>query len=215
MISIINISQFNEIVKGIKAMKADFVYVKGNTLYGTDNNCVTLKTYTMETSVAVSPFTIITKTLSTAFYNGIIDVNIIIDTDINKMYCASNKSAVDDYQEMITLDLNHKIESIIASLSFDIHNPMGMIVDFGDITDDEYFERFKTIKSGDGADLYIPNGNNNYQMYLYSGAIPMVKADRVCFKAYDLGTTFIGNFTIIKKKTSPINLYFRFVKLMA
>lgn len=213
MNDMINISDFNEIVKGIKAMKADLVYVKGNTLYGTDNNFTLLKTYILNTVIPVSPFTIITKTLSSEFFNSIIDVYIKIDTDINKIYCSANRGAVEDYPEMISTKYNDRIESIIANLSRDINPPFARPIYFGEITNDENFQRFKTIKSGEGADLYIPCGNSEYGLYLYSGAIPMVKADRIYLHIFDLGNTFIANFQIVKKKDSSVNLYIKYVKL--
>lgn len=213
MISIINISQFNEIVKGIKAMKADLVYVAGNTLYGTDNNCMTLKTYVLDTFIPVEPFTIVTKTLSSEFYNRIIDVNISIDTDINKIYCTANKSSVDEFPEMINNSFNDRIKNIVNNLTRDICNPMTRIIDFGEITNDEYLQRFKSIKSAEGADLYTPNGNSTYGMYLYTGAIPMTKSDKISLKVYDLGNTFIAEYIIYKKKINPVSLCFRFVKL--
>lgn len=213
MNNIINISHFNEIVKGIKAMKADLVYVKGNVLYGTDNNFITLKTYTMDTIVPINPFTIITKTLSSEFYNGIIDVYLNIDTNINKIYCTANKSAVDDFPEMINNSCNDRIEAIINNLNGDMNFPMCKIISFGEITNDENFQRFKTIKSSEGADLYIPCNNTTYGMYLYTGAIPMVKADKIYLTIYDLGSTFIANFRIDKKKLNPVNLWFRYIKL--
>lgn len=213
MISMINISDFNEIVKGIKAMKADLVLVNGNTLYGTDNNFTTLKTYVMDSTILVEPFTIITKTLSSKFYSSIIDVYINIDTDINKIYCASNKYAVEDYPEMISTAINDNIYSIINNLKFSTNNPLCKIVELGEITNDIYFEEFKTIKSGEGARLYTPTGNIEYGLYLYSGAIPFTKSDKIYLRIYDEGNVFIGNFQVIKKKHNPINLYFRYVKL--
>lgn len=213
MNNIINISDFNEIVKGIKAMKADLVYVKGNTLYGTDNNFTILKTYEMNTTIPINPFTIITKTLSSEFYNGIVDVYLNIDTEINKIYCTANRSAVEDYPEMINNNFNYRIEQIIKNLTADIYNPFVRIETFGDITNDDNFQRFKTIKSGEGADLYMPYGNSIYSMYLYSGCIPMTKSDRITLRVFDLGTTFIACFEIDKKKGSFVNLYIRYVKL--
>lgn len=210
---ILNIEDFNEIVKGIKAMKADLVYVNGGMLFGTDNNFTILKTYTIDTIIPIDPFTIITKTLSSEFFNNITDVYITIDTDSNKIYCPGNESRFIDYPDMINTYYNYKIESIINNLYRDINSPMTKIIEFGDITNDENFQRFKTIKSAEGADLYIPCGNTTYGMFLYSGAIPMAKADKVSLCEYDLGNVFISHFTILKKKLNPINLYIRYVKL--
>lgn len=207
---IINISEFNEIVNGIKGMKADLVCVSGNTLYGTDNNFTILKEYVMDTYIPVEPFTIITKTLSSEFYNNITDTNIVIDTDINKIYCANNTSRLEEFPEMINNTFNSKIERLILSLSNSLNINS---IDFGEITNDEHFQRFKSIKAGEGADLYNPKGNTMYGMYLYSGAIPLTKQDKLYLEIYDGGNTFIANFIVHKKKLNPIKIYFRFLKM--
>lgn len=213
MNNIINISDFNEIAKGIKSMKADLVYVKGNTLYGTDNNFTILKTYILDTIVPIKPFTIITKTLSSEFFNSIVDIYIKIDTDINKIYCTANRSIVEDYPEMINNRYNDRIESIVSNINLSTNSQFTRCIYFGEITNDENFQRFKTIKSGEGADLYIPCNNTEYSMYLYSGAIPMIKSDKIILNIFDLGNTFIANFQIIKKKNNIVNLYIKYVKL--
>lgn len=213
MKNLINISDFNEIVKGMKAMKADLVYVKGNMLFGTDNNFTILKSYTLPNNIPIEPFTIITKTLSSEFFNNIIDVCLVIDTDSCKIYCPGTESRFEDYPNMISTIVNSKIEIIINNLYRDLYSPMIRKIQFDEITEDEYFQRFKSIKAGEGADLYIPFGNTQFGMYLYSGSIPMVKADKIYLNCYDLGNTFIAEYIIQKKKLGPIYLYFRYVKL--
>lgn len=208
----INITEFNEMVAGIKAMKADLVYVCGNMLYGTDNSFNTLKTYMMNCKISVEPFTVITKSLSTDFYNSIIDTYITIDFDENTMYCSTNRIN-NEKAPVINATLHNKIQLIINSLNNSINIPNINTIDFGDITNDINLERIKNIKSGDGAVIYNPNGNSIFGMYLYSGAIPMTKSDKLGLRIYDLGNTFIANYIISKKKSNPVNLYFRFVKL--
>ncbi len=51
MINIINISNFNEIVAGIKALKADLVCIYGDILIGTDNTKTNIKIYKMNTPI--------------------------------------------------------------------------------------------------------------------------------------------------------------------
>lgn len=208
---IINISDFNEIVKGIKAMKANLVMVDCDTLYGIDNNCTILKIYKMNTPIPAEKFIIITKTLNTEFYNNLTDVDIIIDLDINKIYCPNNKSYIEDKPMMIDNSNINKILSMYYNLFCDTSN--SEIIAFNDITDDENFIKIRNIKSAEGAKLYYPKNNINYAMYLYNGAIPMVKADKISLIIYDSGKTFISNFIIYKKKSNPVNLYFKFVKL--
>lgn len=212
MKNIINITHFNEIVNGIKAMKADFVLVRGKELLGTDNSCTMLKTYTMNLEIPAEPFTIITKTLSSNFYNSITDTNIIIDTDINKIYCPDNKSFVDGLvHNMIDNNMNDIINKIYYSLNASIIGVNS--IDFGEITNDEYFEIIKNLKAPQGAAPYYPKGNSEYSMFLYSGALPVTKSDKVYLKGYDLGKIFISNFTVQKKKMNDVNIYFRFIKI--
>lgn len=213
MKSLINIEDFNEIVKGMKAMKADLLYVRGKELFGTDNNFTILKHYMMPNIIYSEPFTIITKTLSSEFFNNIIDVYMTIDTDCYKMYCPGTESKFNDYPNMINNSVNYRIEGIINNLNRDLSYPMTRKIEFGEITEDQYFQRFKIIKSGEGAELYNPLGNIEFGMYLYSGSIPMVKSDKIFLNCYDLGNTFIAEYIIQKKKLNPIYLYFRYIKL--
>lgn len=208
---LIKISDFNEIVNGIKAMKADLVLVDGNTLYGTDNNCIMMKKYIMNTTIPSERFVIITKTLTTEFYNNITDVNIIIDLDTNMIYCPNNISYIEDKSNMINNKFIYKIQQMRFNLEYDISH--SEIKSFNEITNDINFEKLRNVKSADGAILYYPNNDIEYGMYLYSNAIPMVKADKAHLTIYDNGKTFIANFTIYKKKINRIDLYFKFVKL--
>lgn len=208
---IINISDFNEIVNGIKAMKADLVMIQGDILIGTDNNCTMIKQYKMNSVIPVDNFVIITKTLSTEFYNNITDVNIVIDLEMNKIYCPNNVSYVEDKPEMIDNSYLWRIQQMYSNLTQDMHRSRFNVI--GEITNDPNFERIKAIKSAEGADLYCPKSDNNFAMYLYSGAIPMVKADKIHLTIYDTGRTFIANFHIVKKKINPVDVYFKFVKM--
>ena len=208
---ILNISDFNEIVNGIKAMKADLVLVKGDTLCGTDNNCTMIKTYKMNTNIPADSFVIITKTLSTEFYNNITNVNIVIDLEMNKIYCPNNVSYIEDKPEMIANSYIWRIEQMCSNLTQDMHRSRFNVI--GEITDDPNFEIIKSIKAADGAALYIPKGDKSFGMYLYSGALPFVKADKIYLTIHDTGNTFIANFNIVKKKVNDVQIYFKFVKL--
>jgi hypothetical protein len=50
-------------------------------------------------------------------------------------------------------------------------------------------------------------------MYLYSGALPFVKADKIYLTIHDTGNTFIADFNIVKKKVNDVQVYFKFVKM--
>lgn len=210
---IINISIFNEIVKGIKAMKTDIVLVSGNTLIGTDNSYTMLKTYTMDINTNIPDFVIISKTLSSEFFNNIIDTNIVIDTDIKKIYCPNNKSYILDKPEMLFVDnMIATISAISCRLHTDIQNPI-KYYNIGDITNDEQFQIIKELKASKGSCLYIPNNMMEFGMYLYSGAIPMTESDKINLEIFDLGNVFIAQYRVSKKKSNDVNVFFRFVKL--
>lgn len=217
MKNIINISQFNEIVTGIKAMKADYVVVEGDRLYGTNNTFSTFKFYNLPCYIPVPAFTIITKELSSKFFSNIIDTNIVIDTDTNKIYCPNHTAYASEANPMIDNSLTHRILSISERFYKDHmeceRNPSRMI-NIGEITDDIAFQRIKEMRAADGAELYIPKGISTYAMYLYSGALPITKSDKVYLYIEDLGNTFISTFSIHKKKLNPVQVNFRFIKII-
>lgn len=209
---IINISEFNEIVNGIKAIKSDYVCIYNDLLLGTDYTMSTLRIYKMPIVISIPSFTIISKELSSNFFSNIIDTNIVIDFDESKIYCPNNKSYADVSNPMLNNLLGPVIDSIYNRLRDNI-NTSFKFIDFGYITEDESFQQFKTIKAADGSILYEPNGNSEYGMYIYSGSLPLNKNDILSLAIYDSGSTFISEFTVYKKKLNPIKVYFRFAKL--
>lgn len=212
MKNIIKISEFNEIVKGIKAMKADYVCVYNDTLIGIDYTASMIKIYKMPLPIPVQVFTIITKELSSKFFSNIVDTNILIDFDESKIYCPNHKAYADESGPMID---NNKTDIILSMYGrlIDSISKVHYIKSFGYIDDEEGFQRTKNIRSADGAILYEPGNICSYGMYIYSGAIPVNKADSTTLDIYDQGMTFISKFTVYKKKSNPIEIYFRFAKL--
>ena len=212
MINKLNISYFNEMVAGIKALKADLVCVYGDFLIGTDNTNTNLKIYKMNNPVPLSPVVIITKELSSKFFSNITDTELIFDFDKCKIYCDNNKSFIDDCNIMLdiknTANFVHRFDNLHTLLSVSYN-----VIQYGDITEDPNFQEYKTLKASDGAKIYYPNGNKEHGMYLYSNAIPLNKSDKVELNVCEHGDTFIGNFIVYKKKLNPINVYFRFIKL--
>lgn len=212
---ILNIAEFNEIVSGIKALKSNYVTVKGNMLLGLDEQNTHLKTYNMNTNITIPPFTIITKELGAKFYANITDTNIIIDTDMCSIYCPNNLSYANEVGPMISfgncLSSSQMIYDRIMIELFNITNN-GKIL-YKEITDEPGFLEINNLKSSAGAKIYIPEVDNTYKMYLFKGAIPVNKSDKVFLTIYDLGHTFIGKFTVHKKKLNPVDVYFRFIKI--
>lgn len=215
MKNVLNISYFNEIVKGIKGMKSDLVCINSGLLIGTDNTMSNLKIYNTNIFIPLTDCTLIVKELSSEFYANITDTEIVFDFDEGKLYCPNNKSYADNRINTMMTDstITDMIMYRYSKLINTIHNPCIKIVDYGDITNDEYFQQYKDLKAAEGARLYLPNGNEEYGMYLYNGAIPLNKSDKVSLCFYDEGQTFISKFTVYKKKLNPIDVYFKFVKL--
>ena len=209
---VLNIEDFNEIVNGVKLLKTKYVCVVGNTLIGSDDQGTFISTYQMNRVIPLQPFTLITKELKTEFYNNITDTTIIIDTDICKLYCHNNLSYIEKCDPMIDLYYAQLLLMKYDSLNRNISNRQ-TITYTKEITNDINFLDIQAMKSSDGARLYIPEGGEQYGMYLYKGIIPVNKNDKVFITVYDYGATFISNFTIYKKKMNPVNVYFRFVKL--
>lgn len=212
MKNIIKISEFNEIVNGIKAMKADYVCIYGDLLIGTDYTMSSLKLYKMNTTIPIQPFTMIPKELSSKFFANITDTDIVIDNDESKIYCPNNKAYANEANPMIDNNMTNSIINIYFRL-IDSINKVYYTKSFGCIDNDPGFQKTREIKAADGAILYEPNGNISYGMYIYSGAIPMNKADSTSLDVYDQGLTFISKFTVYKKKLNPVEVYFRFSKL--
>ena len=207
---ILNIAEFNEIVNGIKALKASYVTVAGDLLLGLDEQNTHLKTYHMNINISIPPFTIITKELGTKFYANITDTNIVIDTDICKIYCPNNLSYANEVGPMVSID-NLPAAMIHDRIMIEILNTSKTL--YKEITDEPGFLEINNLKSSAGAKVYIPEVDNIYKMYLYKGAIPVNKNDKVFLTLYDLGNTFISKFTVCKKKLNPVDIYFRFIKI--
>lgn len=213
MKNILRISDFNEIVKGIKAMKSDLVCVYKNQLIGVDNTMSVMKIYNMSKEIPIEPFTIITKTLSSEFYSNITDTEIVIDTDNCNIYCPNNVSYAEN-KIMINLFVTNNIINRYLSISGSIvYSFSNNLIEFGDITNDLNFDIIRNLKAADGARLYCPNGNKEYGMYLYNGALPINKSDKIYLNIYDQGTIFISVFIIDKKKVGKVTVIFKFIKL--
>lgn len=212
MINIINISYFNEITTGIKALKSDIVCIYGDKLIGTDNTNTNIKVYKMNLEVPLAPVSIITKELSSEFFSNITDTEIIFDFDQCKIYCPNNKSYADNSKPILNTIITPNLVYRYNNLNLELGEAMS-VIDIGSIDNDSNFDYIKSLKAADGAKLYCPFGDDAYGMYLYSGALPLTKSDKVDLKIYNYGITFIGNFTVYKKKLNPINVYFKFVKM--
>lgn len=209
---IIKIDAFNEIVNGTKAMKADYICVYNDLLIGTDYTMSSIKTYRMNASIPLNPFTIIPKEFSSKFFANITDTDIVIDTDESKIYCPNNKTYADESNPMIDNSITNNIIDIYYRLMNTI-NQVYYIKSFGCIDSDPGFQKIRDLRAADGAILYEPNENISYGMYLYSGSIPVNKSDSTSLQIYDQGLTFISKFTVYKKKLNPVDIYFRFSKV--
>ena len=208
---ILSIYEFNEISKGIKAVKSDYCCVYCDKIYGIDSTFSKVVLYQLPFRFIYPPFIIFNKTLNKEFYNNITDINVILDFNISKIYCPNNKKYAKTIDsQMVSWDMNNNTINKIQGLLLEKNS--GKIIDFGDITTD--FEVIKSLKSADGAKPYNPKGNIEYTMYLFSGALPLNKSDTISLKIYDISNNiFISEFTVDKKKIGLINVYFKFIKL--
>ena len=79
--------------------------------------------------------------------------------------------------------------------------------EYGDIT--EELQELFNMKKVDGSMLYNKDG---YIMTLIYGSLPLNKSDKVSLAIYNMGTTFVARFNVIKKNTT-ITTFIRYIRI--
>lgn len=203
---IMKVSEFQEILKYIKAIKEDIVLVYENKIIATPFNKTLLRVVQLPFNVSV-PFTIIYKNISSSLLTGLTDINIILDFDINKIYCDNNKSIIDNEKELIyPLDTNiiAWYEDMIRKLPYGIHKNLGYI------TEDPMFILKDKISTHDGCRFYK---NSGYIFSIYSGLLSVNSKDKVSLDVFDYRNTYIAVFGVYKQKLNPIYTFIRYLNL--
>lgn len=204
----INIKQFNLLIKTMKAMKCEMYMVFPDRIIGSDINCITLTEVFLNTGIEHRSASI----------------------EINKESLKAMEEAAKNYTA------THSKEEI-ENASFDIlfsylgiarisdpplfisYNKligeMGRCVDTKlNIREDEEFENCLSLKSKDGMSLYIAKGYYGiYPISIFTGLLPINKKDKVSLEIYEnTVSTFLAKF-IIDKGFIIINKYIKYIYL--
>lgn len=193
------INEFLQIVEICKAMKCDYVCIQEGVILGTDStfsslikvNCV--NPYIHNITFKNQDLQAFTKVIQGTEYVTI------------------------DYTRNCIIDQSEE-NSIIFSTDNNIHNlrvsmmtRIGGEILYPNLREDPEFERCLALKSAQGAVMYI---KDKYCMSLFSGLLPINKADKVDLVIHPENGYFIATFQIKKKKPSiDMSCSFRYLYL--
>lgn len=194
----INILEF--LFKVSKEVKSPLIYIKGNDLYGTDEQFVYLKHTKIDNMYGIN-ISFVSKDMNTFLKN--VDLNEIKFVSQNILY-----SSFDNTLEINNMDMIMNIERMITSLSniTNSYNPL-LVENVRDIQD---FENILAYKSADGIGIFR---YNHYVMTIYNNLLPIKKADKLDLVIYDLNNrSFLSNF-LIKRKKQIIEVYIMYLHM--
>lgn len=204
----INIKQFNLLIKTMKAMKCDVYMVLPDRIIGSDANYITLTETYLNTGIdhRSTSIEINKESLKTM-------------EDVAKNYIASHsKEEVDNasFDVLFSYFGIARISDPPITITYNkLISSIGRLLDArADIREDEEFEKCLSLKSKDGMSLYIYKGYNGiYPISIFTGLLPINKKDKVSLEIYN---SEIGTFTvkfIIDKGFAIINKYIKYINL--
>lgn len=195
----INILEY--LFKVSKEVKSPLVYIKGNDLYGVDEQFVYLKHTKIDNIYGIN-IAFVSKDMNTFLKN--VDLNEIKFVGENILY-----SSFDNTLEINNMDMINNIERMAMSIAnMTSYCPTKLTV--SNMRELEDFENIMTFKSADGIGIFR---YQNYVMTLYNNLIPMKKADKLELTIYDLNErSFLSNFSIVRKK-SRIEVYIMYLHM--
>lgn len=197
-----------EISNAAKALKQKEFLLKDCILYGVDN----IQNYLIHTNnlfdklnTEINNVIINTRELS-AFIKAITtEEQFELINDINGYFIKT------DYGDcilrfIVNINYNNMIANKIIKMSMINFN------DIGDVTND--LGRVFEMKKADGVYYYNKIINNiSYFMTLFSGLLPLNKADKISLSIADSDlSTFISKFTVLKKKYSIV-IYLAYLRV--
>lgn len=195
----INILQ--ELLKLAKELKATYVYIKENYIYGVDEGFVYLKVMEFNNIYNIN-ISFVVNDMATFIKN--VDLNETKLPTPNLLY-----SSFDNTLEINNISMINTIESMINSLSFNMNMSQKRII-LEPIRGIQDFEYILESKSADGSSIFR---YNNYNMTIFKNLIPIKKSDKVYLTIYDIDNTkFLSNFTVDRKKTK-IEVYIMYLHL--
>lgn len=184
-----------------KLVKSPLVYIKGNDLYGVDEQFVYLKHAKIENEYGISM----------AFSHQQMN-NFLKNVDLNEIKFVGENilySSFDNTLEINNLDLIHNIERMINSINGMLTTSFKKVV-VNNIRSIPEFENILTYKSADGIGMFR---YDKYVMTLYNNLLPIKKSDKLELNIYDINDrSFLSNFSIIRKK-ARIDVYIMYLHL--
>ena len=196
--------EFNEIIKALKLIKDDIITLYNGILYASDTYRTCLKCIRVNVNRSLN-FSLCGKEIKKDFLSTITDTEIVLDKDNYFIYCMNNLS-----------NINSGILIPTCNDIVDLYNKINLEAQYSkytryeNIKEDQQFLDVLEKKSKDGAIMYK---KDKYIMFIYSGLLPINKADKVNLNIYDMGAYFISNFEIIKKKYETVNVFIRYMHL--
>ena len=195
-----------------KAMKTEYICLSNDLIIGTDKTFSSVvlvdskNTFYKPINLGI-PTTVLQtfiKEIPEFIGNKPVGDNIYID--YNKGYiCVCDE----DYLQFDSV-LGDKIVELFVTLTYSKSISL-MKLNYPNLREDEEFERCLALKSAQGAVMYHKDG---YCMSLFSGLLPINKADKVDLIIYPNEKYFTAEFKITKKKPN-IEMYcmFRYLYL--
>ena len=195
----INILEY--LFKISKEVKSPLVYIKGNDLYGVDEQFVYLK-HTKVDNIYGIDIAFVSKDMNAFLKN--VDLNEIKFVGQNILY-----SSFDNTLEINNTDMIMNIERMIMSINnMTSYCTNKLLVD--NVRDIQEFEEIMAYKSADGAGIFR---YDKYVMSIYNNLIPVKKSDKLELVIYDLNErSFLSNFNI-KRKKQIIEVYIMYLHM--
>lgn len=190
-----------KLLKIAKELKSEYVYIKGNSIYGVDISFIYIKYMEFENEYNINMCFSVTK--MTKFLKEV-SLNEIKLINSNILY-----SSFDNTIEINNISLINKIESMIININNLLNSRQKSISDC-DIRGDKGFEYAVESKSADGIGIFK---YDNYVMTIFKNLIPLKKSDKVFLSIYNIDSNmFLSNFTI-SRRNSKIEVYVMYLHL--
>lgn len=183
--------QFRELIEIGKLLKADIVYVFGNTIYGTDSNFTYLKQMAFDNVLGINicyDQKLMNDFIKLCTDTIVLEGNVLL-SNIER-FVVNN-----DVHIRNIINLDKKINEII------ITNTNTMNVD--NVRDNQQFENAIALKSNQGIGLY--KVSEKYILSIFKGLLPINKGDKVSLSIYDINDNrFLTRFIVTKPKIKKI-----------
>ena len=205
--------QLSLIIKIAKAIKKEFIYVKGNMLFGCDELYNTLTVVTMNSPDDLFP---VDFDFSVKYLNSYISE---CSRFGNQFYLGCNNNVKCLYNPVSNMyyynepSIGYYTTSIYVNTMNSLAN-CNKVYSNSDIKSNESFSTALASKAKNGAVLCrLTNDQaNKYIMSMFSYIHPIAKSDKVTMNLYDDKNTFISE-CIIQKKAYTINEYIRYLHI--